>query len=52
MRRSAPTGSGFNEAAPRSAVRYADLDAPPHALPSGYGALLHLFTLRDGTRRP
>jgi len=28
------------------AVRYADLDAPPRSLPSGYAALLYLFGLR------
>ena len=28
------------------AVRYADLDAPPQSLPSGYAALLYLFGLR------
>jgi len=28
------------------AVRYADVDTPPRALPSGYAALLHLFGLR------
>lgn len=28
------------------AVRYADLEAPPQALPSGYAALLYLFGLR------
>lgn len=28
------------------AVRYADLDAPPNPLPSGYAALLYLFGLR------
>jgi hypothetical protein len=28
------------------AVRYADLDAPPESLPSGYAALLYLFGLR------
>jgi hypothetical protein len=28
------------------AVRYADLDAPPNPLPSGYAALLYLFDLR------
>jgi len=28
------------------AVRYADLEAPPQSLPSGYAALLYLFGLR------
>jgi hypothetical protein len=28
------------------AVRYAKLEAPPRPLPSGYGALLHLYQLR------
>lgn len=28
------------------AVRYADLDAPPQPLPSGYAALLYLYGLR------
>lgn len=28
------------------AVRYADLQAPPQPLPSGYAALLYLFGLR------
>ena len=28
------------------AVRYARLDAPPQALPSGYAALLYLYGLR------
>jgi hypothetical protein len=28
------------------AVRYADLDAPPRPLPSGYAALLYLFGMR------
>ncbi len=28
------------------AVRYADLEAPPQLLPSGYATLLYLFGLR------
>jgi hypothetical protein len=28
------------------AVRYAELDAPPSPLPSGYAALLYLYDLR------